>query len=266
MHSERVDYLLLRKHDWDGLVGYLDILAKVSVGDLPRDEQLAFYINLYNATMVNLIVDRMFNGFSPAAEDYRVFKESLVRLRVRRVSLNDLENKIIRKKILTALGLQHVRIAGSGSAPIAGELIHWYRDLGLELLEAYGMSENFSFSHISIPGKSRVGYVGNTYPGVECKISDAGEILVKSPADMLGYYLLLAPPIIYLYRRLRDRGSRLARMVSAAGFLYVTVGTTSTAPLYRPAARVFLFGAPLWAVAMGLWIWRRAADIEEQKL
>ncbi len=97
-------------------------------------------------------------------------------------------NKIIKKKILTGLGLQNVRFAGSGSAPIPGELIAWYKNLGLELLEGYGMSENFSYSHISFPGKTRVGYVGNPYPGVEQRISEAGEILVKSPAIMLGYY------------------------------------------------------------------------------
>jgi long-subunit acyl-CoA synthetase (AMP-forming) len=97
-------------------------------------------------------------------------------------------NNVVRKKILTALGLEHVRIAGSGSAPIAGELLHWYHDLGLELLEGYGMSENFSCSHLNMPGKAKVGTVGTTYPGVHCKISEEGEILVKSPGDMMGYY------------------------------------------------------------------------------
>lgn len=97
---------------------------------------------------------------------------------------------IARKKVLTGLGLQNVRFAGSGSAPIPPELIQWYRDLGLELLEGYGMSENFAFSHCSKPGMARVGYVGNVYPGVEHKISDEGEILIKSPSNMMGYYKL----------------------------------------------------------------------------
>lgn len=95
---------------------------------------------------------------------------------------------IVRKKVLTGLGLQHVRYAGSGSAPIPPELIQWYRDLGLELLEGYGMSENFAYSHASVPGKTRVGYVGNCYPGVEHRISDTGEIELKSPGTMRGYY------------------------------------------------------------------------------
>lgn len=95
---------------------------------------------------------------------------------------------IIRKKVLSGLGLDQVRFAGSGSAPIPAELIHWYRDLGLELLEGYGMSENFCYSHVTRPGRVKVGFVGETYPGVECKLSDEGEILIKSPAMMKGYY------------------------------------------------------------------------------
>lgn len=95
---------------------------------------------------------------------------------------------IVKKKILTQLGLNHVRFAGSGSAPIPKEVIEWYRSLGLELLEGYGMTENMSFSHISKPGQVRVGYVGSPLPGVEQKISTEGEILVKSPGNMTGYY------------------------------------------------------------------------------
>ena len=97
-------------------------------------------------------------------------------------------NRVIKKKVLTGLGLQHVRLAASGSAPIPPDLIQWYRDLGLELLEGYGMSEDFAYSHASHPGRGRVGYVGNPMPGVDVKISDEGEILIKSPGNMMCYY------------------------------------------------------------------------------
>ena len=95
---------------------------------------------------------------------------------------------IMKKKILTGLGLDQVRFAGSGSAPISAELLAWYRGLGLELLEGYGMSENFNYSHLTMPGRGRVGYIGHPYPDVECKLSEAGEILVKGPGNMVGYY------------------------------------------------------------------------------
>jgi len=97
-------------------------------------------------------------------------------------------NGIIAKKVLTALGLQHVRLAASGSAPIPAELIAWYRKLGLNLMEGYAMSEDFAYSHLSTPGHAQPGYVGVPLPGVECKLSEEGEILIKSPARLVGYF------------------------------------------------------------------------------
>jgi long-chain acyl-CoA synthetase len=96
--------------------------------------------------------------------------------------------RVIKKKILGKLGLDNVRFAGSGSAPIPAELLAWYRNLGLELLEGYGMSENFNYSHLTMPGRGRAGYIGHPHGTVEHKLSDEGEILVKSPGTMVGYY------------------------------------------------------------------------------
>lgn len=95
---------------------------------------------------------------------------------------------IVKKKILTGLGLDAVRFAGSGSAPIPGSVIAWYRRLGLELLEGYGMTENFSYSHMTRPGQVQVGSVGEAQPGVQHRIGEGGEILVKSPCNTTGYY------------------------------------------------------------------------------
>lgn len=97
-------------------------------------------------------------------------------------------NKLIKKKVLKGLGLDKVKLAGSGSAPLSNDVLDWYRNLGLELLEGYGMSENFAYSHMNKPGRTRTGYVGEALPGVEVKISEQGEVLVKSPATMMGYY------------------------------------------------------------------------------
>ncbi|MDY0062949.1 MAG: AMP-binding protein [Myxococcota bacterium] len=97
-------------------------------------------------------------------------------------------NRIVRKKILTALGLDQIRFAGSGSAPIPAELIAWYRGLGLELLEGYGMTENLCYSHLSRPGQVRPGYVGQPYPDVQQRISPEGEVQLRGPGNMLGYY------------------------------------------------------------------------------
>lgn len=97
-------------------------------------------------------------------------------------------NTLVKKKILKGLGLDKVRIAGSGSAPIPASLLTWYRRLGLDLQEGYGMTENFNYSHMSQTGKSRPGYVGTPYDDVECRIAEDGEIQVKTPGKMMGYY------------------------------------------------------------------------------
>ena len=96
--------------------------------------------------------------------------------------------KIVGRKVLEGLGLDHVRMAGSGSAPIATPLIQWYRKLGLNLLEGYGMSEDFAYSNSSAAGKNAPDYVGTALPGVQVRISDEGEILIKSPGKFVGYY------------------------------------------------------------------------------
>jgi long-subunit acyl-CoA synthetase (AMP-forming) len=94
----------------------------------------------------------------------------------------------IKKKILAQLGLADVRLALTGAAPLPPEILTWYRELGLELLEGYGMSENMAYSHLTKLGEARAGYVGHANDGVECKIGEGGEVLVKSPAQMMGYY------------------------------------------------------------------------------
>jgi long-subunit acyl-CoA synthetase (AMP-forming) len=95
---------------------------------------------------------------------------------------------IVKKKILTKLGLDTVRLAGSGSAPIPADLIAWYRKLGLNIVEGYAMSEDFAYSHLSTEEFNEPGYVGVPYKGVKVKISDSGEILIDSAGKMLGYY------------------------------------------------------------------------------
>jgi long-chain acyl-CoA synthetase len=96
--------------------------------------------------------------------------------------------KIVGRKVLTGLGLDQVQLAASASAPIPPELIAWYRKLGLNLLEGYGMTEDFAFSHHSTEQFNAPGYVGIPYNGVEVRIGAGNEILIKSPGQMKGYY------------------------------------------------------------------------------
>lgn len=97
---------------------------------------------------------------------------------------------LVKRKILHGLGLDQTRVAMTASAPLPPDTIAWYRSLGLELLDIYGMSENFGISHGCKPGQVRLGYVGSCHRGVEARIEANGELLVKSPGQMMGYYKL----------------------------------------------------------------------------
>ena len=96
--------------------------------------------------------------------------------------------KLVARKVRKGLGLDQVIVAGSGSAPIPPDLIAWYRRIGLSLYEGYGMTEDNSYSHSSNADFNAPGYVGVALPGVQVRISPEGEILIKSPARLVGYY------------------------------------------------------------------------------
>ncbi|WP_394757149.1 AMP-binding protein [Rhodoferax sp.] len=96
--------------------------------------------------------------------------------------------RLVARKVLKGLGLDQVRLAGSGSAPIPAELIAWYRRLGLNLIEGYGMTEDFAYSHNSTAALNAPGYVGVPLPGVQVRISPQGEVLIKSPGQLSGYF------------------------------------------------------------------------------
>lgn len=97
-------------------------------------------------------------------------------------------NHFVQKQILVELGLEEVRFAFTASAPMPAKVMKWCRSIGLEMVEAYGMTENFGYSHGTRSDDTWKGDVGRPYPEVQCRIDESGEILVKSPGMMLGYH------------------------------------------------------------------------------
>jgi long-chain acyl-CoA synthetase len=94
----------------------------------------------------------------------------------------------IKQKIRTTLGLQDAKFCLSGAAPISQDLLAWYKVLGIEVLEVYGMTENMGYSHSTRSGRGKAGSVGQPNPNVEVVLGDDNEIFVRSPTSMLGYY------------------------------------------------------------------------------
>lgn len=101
-------------------------------------------------------------------------------------------NKLIRKKIQKGMGLDKSRMLISGASPIAFNLLQWYKDIGFEINEGYGMTENLAYGPaLNLPGAVKIGTVGSTsaMPDTEIKITDEGEIITRAPTLMTGYYL-----------------------------------------------------------------------------
>lgn len=148
---------------------------------------------------------------------------------------------IIKRKILKQLGLDHVRYAVTGSAPLPQAVLDWYRRLGLNMLEGYGMSENFALSHSTLPGETLAGTVGRAYPGVEHRIADDGEIQVRSPNNMLGYFKEEAKTAEAHtddgWFRTGDRGH-----IDKDGYLFITGRTKE---LFKTAKGKYVAPAPI---------------------
>lgn len=98
---------------------------------------------------------------------------------------------VIRRRIRAALGLSQARVVISGASPIPLSLLEWYAKLGIEINEGYGMTENMAYGPaMNLPGQVKIGTVGSIHalPGNEVKLTEAGEIIVRSPSLMKGYY------------------------------------------------------------------------------
>ena len=71
-------------------------------------------------------------------------------------------NKVIKKKVLGAMGLDQCRIALSGAAALSPDIITWFKKLDLEILEVYGMTENLAWSHTTEEGDQKIGWGGDS--------------------------------------------------------------------------------------------------------
>jgi long-chain acyl-CoA synthetase len=99
-----------------------------------------------------------------------------------------LADKLVYAKLKQAIGLGRSRVLVSGAAPIAREVLEFFFGLDVLVHEVYGQSEDTGPTTFNPMGKMRFGTVGQRLPGVEVKIADDGEILVRGPNVFLGYY------------------------------------------------------------------------------
>jgi long-chain acyl-CoA synthetase len=95
--------------------------------------------------------------------------------------------RLVLSKVKQAVGLDRVRVAVTGAAPIATEILEFFASLGLVVAEGYGMTENTGSSTFNSAGHVKLGTVGTCVPGEELRIADDHEILMRGPNVFLGY-------------------------------------------------------------------------------
>jgi long-subunit acyl-CoA synthetase (AMP-forming) len=96
-------------------------------------------------------------------------------------------DELVLSKLRAKLGLDELRWAVSGAAPIPKETLAFFLGLGIPIAEVWGMSELSCIATVAHPSETRLGTVGKMVPGMEGRVAEDGEFLVRGPLVMKGY-------------------------------------------------------------------------------
>ena len=131
---------------------------------------------------------------------------------------------LVLNNIRKAIGVNRMRWAISGAAPISPELIRWYHALGVPLYEGWGMSETTAGGSLNLPGAIRLGTIGRPQPWAEMKVSAQGEILIRGDNVFMGYL---------------NQPEKTAEVLDADGWLHTgDVGTVDEDGFFRITDRM----------------------------
>ncbi len=193
-------------HVFARFVEVLVITGGVTLGHTPDTKDLVADMGTFSPTFI-LSVPRVFEKVYNAAEQkaaaggkVKIFrwaaKVNIAYSRaldepggpgVRLKALHKVADALVLKKIRAVLGGRAV-YAISGGAPLGDRLGHFYRGLGLIVLEGYGLTETTAPVTVNRPARVKIGSVGTPLPGCGIKIADDGEILAKGIAVFRGYH------------------------------------------------------------------------------
>jgi long-chain acyl-CoA synthetase len=107
--------------------------------------------------------------------------------KLRGVALTMLSAQVDPQAVLERFGFDQVRVAIAGGAPIPAALVQFWSDLGLPLVEGWGQTEGGALGAMGRPDDNKVGTCGKALPGVELRLAEDGELLMRSPFTMRGY-------------------------------------------------------------------------------
>ncbi len=142
-------------------------------------------IKLQQATWIGRRAYEMAIAVGQRAAPYRIRGDALpLGLRL----IEALTSRLVLRHIRQFLGIERARWLSTAAAPIAPELIEWYWALGRPMYEVYGQTESTALVTVNTPGNTRIGSVGRVCEGTEAAISDEGEILLRGPGVIMGYW------------------------------------------------------------------------------
>ena len=98
--------------------------------------------------------------------------------------------KLVLSNLRSFLGLQNIKTAMTGAAPVPPDLLRWYMAAGIDLLEAFGMTETCGFCTSMPPGRIKIGTAGVRAQGTEIRLGPDNEVLVRGPNVFAGYWKL----------------------------------------------------------------------------
>jgi long-chain acyl-CoA synthetase len=97
-------------------------------------------------------------------------------------------DRLVLAKVRHAIGLDRCGFASSAASPLAVDVAEFFAALGLPLVEVYGMTETTAVATGNRPGRVKIGTVGPALAGIEVRLADDGEVLVRGPINTPGYF------------------------------------------------------------------------------
>ncbi|MGD9955900.1 MAG: long-chain fatty acid--CoA ligase [Candidatus Nanopelagicales bacterium] len=192
-------------HVFGRIIEVACIHGRVTLGHAPDPTKLTEDLPGFRPTFllaVPRVFEKVFNGaqqkaiaagkgsiFDKAAHTAEEYSRALdtgkvgVGLRLRHAAFD----RLVYSKLRTALG-GRVQWAVSGGAPLGDRLGHFFRGIGVTILEGYGLTETAGATTVNRPTMLRVGSVGRPFPGAAVAIADDGEVLLKGPHVFRGYF------------------------------------------------------------------------------
>lgn len=147
-----------------------------------------FWEKIY-ASVINLRADA--GGFSQWMFDQAIISGHANNNSPRPSLINRLQLKfwdlLVLRNLRKLIGMNNIRRALTGAAPISPELLQWYQAIGVTIYEGYGMTESAGVISVNTGQEMRVGSVGKPVPNTQVRIADNGEILCQADSIFFGY-------------------------------------------------------------------------------